>query len=69
MRSGPAAEEATMTWISQVLNSQGQHFATLGLGLTECYSSVLCIKTTATLWEITSVLVGLLSHPCERVTR
>lgn len=69
MSSGPAAEETTMTWISQALNSQGQHFVTLGLGLRECYSSVLCTKTTATLWEITNVLVGLLSHSCEMGTR
>lgn len=69
LENGAAAEEITMTRISQALNSPGQHFVTFGMGLREHYSSVLCTKATAILWKITNVFVGLLSHLCKMVTR
>lgn len=69
LENGAAAEETAMTWISQALHSPGQHFVTFVMGLREHYSSVFCTKTTAILWKITSVLLGLLSHSCKMVTR
>lgn len=58
LRTQPVVEKATVTWLSQALNSQGQNFVTVGVRPSECYASVLCTKTTAILWKTVIVLTG-----------
>lgn len=51
------AEKATMTQLSQALNSQGRNFVTVDVSPGECYASVLYTKTTAILWETIIVFI------------